>query len=286
MTGAITLALLVSMFLLVLSLGLRVPLPALRAELAQPAGLARALFAIGIAMPLATLLAVRVLSLDPAVEAALVALSMSPLPPGLLLKHGKVASDEAYTAALLLVAGLCALVLIPFWLAVAQALRASDSALPIAEVARIVGMGLVLPIALGLLVHLLWPALAERLATPLRRVAVVLVLALIVPLLVVAGPQMLRLVGNGTLAALVGFTLLGMAVGHWFGGDDPSRRARLALAAGGRHPALALAIATAGTQAREPVFAAMVWHLLLAMLLAVPYIARQRRIVAERAAVS
>jgi bile acid:Na+ symporter, BASS family len=238
--------------------------------------------------PPATLLAVRLLALDPVVEAALIALSMSPLPPGLLLKHGKVASDEAYTAALLLVAGLCAVLVIPFWLAVAKALRASDASLPIAEVARIVGLGLVLPIALGLLVNVVRPVLAQRLATPLRRTAIVLVLALVVPLLVVAWPQMWRLVGNGTLAALAGFTLVGMAVGHWFGGDDPSRRARLALAAGGRHPALALAIATAGTQPREPVFAAMVWHLLLAALLALPYIARQRRavVVVERASVS
>ncbi|HET7843328.1 MAG TPA: hypothetical protein VFL14_04210, partial [Xanthomonadales bacterium] len=76
---------------------------------------------------------------------------------------------------------------------------------------------------------------------------------------------------------------VGMAVGHLLGGLDPYRRAALALATGGRHPAMAFAIATVGSMPREPVLGAIVWHLLLAALLALPYIAWQRRLAAASA---
>lgn len=284
MIAIVKLALVASMFMLVLSLGLRVTLAELRGELAHPGVVVRSMFAIGVAMPLATLLAVRVLPLEPVVAATLVALSMSPLPPGLLLKHGRVEAGGAYTAALLLVLGACAIVLIPGWLAVARQVAERGEELPVETIARVVGVGLLLPVLLGLAMRAARPALAERLAWPLHRTAVVIVLLLLVPLLWVAGPAMWRLVGNGSLAALAGFTIVGMLVGHLLGGTDPRRRAALALATGGRHPAMAFAVATAGTMPREPVLGAVVWHLLLAALLALPYIAWQKRRVARAAA--
>ncbi|HET7844889.1 MAG TPA: hypothetical protein VFL14_12110, partial [Xanthomonadales bacterium] len=190
MIALLKLALLSSMFLLVVSIGMRVTLAELRAELAHPGSIVRALFAIGVAMPLATMLVVRALPLERVVEVTLLALSMSPLPPGLLLKHGRVQAGTAYTAALLVVLGACAIGTIPFWIAVAREAAGLRDSVELTLVARIVGVGLVLPIVVGLALRALVPAFAEHWAPRAHRLSVALVLLLLVPLVVLAAPAM------------------------------------------------------------------------------------------------
>jgi len=267
-----------SMALLVASLGMRVTSAALRDEFLHPSRMLRALFAIGIVMPLLTIGAVRVLALDPVVEVALVALSMSPLPPGLLLKHRWVDTAEAYSATLLLVAACCAVLFVPFWLVIAQVMPGLGDSLPTLRIIPTIGGGVVLPLLAGMTLRAVAPDLAVRLSPKLHRGAVLVLLLMLPVLLWRAGPAMGALVGNGTLATLAGFTLVGLGVGHWLGGDDPQRRAALALAAGSRHPALALAIATTGTLPRDAVVGALVWHLVIAALVGLPYILRERRL--------
>ena len=54
-----------------------------------------------------------------------------------------------------------------------------------------------------------------------------------------------RIVGNGTILAMVVFVIVAVAVGHWLGRPDPAEQTTLALATASRHPGLAMAIATA-----------------------------------------
>jgi BASS family bile acid:Na+ symporter len=68
-------------------------------------------------------------------------------------------------------------------------------------------------------------------------------------------------------------------VGHLFGEPDPDSRVVLALSTACRHPALALAIAGANFPDERRVLAAILLYLLLNVLLTIPYIKWQRKII-------
>jgi len=105
----------------------------------------------------------------------------------------------------------------------------------------------------------------------------VLLAAAAIPLLVAVTPLFWPLVGSGVIAALVAFTLVGVAVGHMLGGPDADRRAVLALATGSRHPGIALAIASVNFPARTDVVAVVLYHLVIGALVALPYVIWRKR---------
>jgi BASS family bile acid:Na+ symporter len=72
---------------------------------------------------------------------------------------------------------------------------------------------------------------------------VVLLSGLVVILIAVSG-GMWKLVGNGTLAAMVALTFAAILVGHLFGGPANGQRAALGLSRASPHPAIAKAIAS------------------------------------------
>ncbi len=83
-------------------------------------------------------------------------------------------------------------------------------------------------------------------------------------------------VGNGTVLAIVIFTVAGLAIGHVLGGPDPDHSAVLALSTACRHPAMALAIAT--TAIPDQRFGATILlYLLVNIVAGLPYIVWQRR---------
>jgi BASS family bile acid:Na+ symporter len=85
-------------------------------------------------------------------------------------------------------------------------------------------------------------------------------------------------IGNGTLVVLVAFTLLGLAVGHWLGGPDPDERTVLALAAGARHPGIAMAIAGLNfPEQRVEVLAVVLLHVIISGIVATPYVLWRKR---------
>ena len=98
---------------------------------------------------------------------------------------------------------------------------------------------------------------------------------------------MVSMIGNGTLLALALFTIVGLAVGHWLGGDNADHRTVLALATSARHPAVALAIAGTNFQQQRDVLAVVLLYLLVGTVVAFPYVVwRKRRHAAAAAEIS
>jgi BASS family bile acid:Na+ symporter len=93
--------------------------------------------------------------------------------------------------------------------------------------------------------------------------------ALIV-LLIVTAPAMWRLIGGGTLVAMLLFLAIGFVVGHVMGGPDPDHSIVLAISTACRHPAIALSIASANFP-DEQFGAAILLYLLLGVVAGVPY---------------
>jgi BASS family bile acid:Na+ symporter len=88
---------------------------------------------------------------------------------------------------------------------------------------------------------------------------------------------MVSLVGNGTIVAIVAFSLVGLVVGHLLGGPDSDDCAVLALATASRHPGVALAIASANFPGEKVVPAAVLLYLIVSAIVSIPYLTWRRR---------
>ena len=261
-----------SIFLTVFSLGLDATFQDASWLLQRPRLLLRSLVAMNVIMPLFAALLAAAFHLHPAVKAALVLLAVSPVPPMLPRKEMKLAGTSSYVLGLLVTTALLAIVVVPLTIKLLAAVFNVEMGIRPASVAKVVVTTVLLPLMLGIVVHVQAPGLAERRGPVLARVAFAILVLIAVSLLVVEWRSMVGLVGNGTLASIVAFIFVGVTAGHLLGGPDPANRTTLALATASRHPGLAIAIATANFPGQvRLITAAVVLYLMVKAILLIPY---------------
>jgi BASS family bile acid:Na+ symporter len=260
-----------SLALLVFAVGLEAT-PADVLFLSRHAGLfGRSLLSMNVIMPVLALLVATVSSLKRDVELALVALAMSPIPPFLPLKTAKVGGTDSYMVSLLAVESLLAIAFVPLTLwFIGRLLGASLYVSPVI-VARIVVIGMLVPVVAGILVRRISPSFADRVAKPANKLAVVLLAAGVLPLLIKVWRPMTSLVGDGTIIAIVALVFAGLAIGHALGGPEPANRPVLALATATRHPAVAIAVLKAAFPNETLAPAAVLLALIIAAVASIPY---------------
>jgi BASS family bile acid:Na+ symporter len=81
------------------------------------------------------------------------------------------------------------------------------------------------------------------------------------------------------LIAIIGMTIIGLGVGHAFGGPAADDRPVLALATASRHPAVAIAVASTVFPNERLVGAAVIASVLITAIATVPYVRLSRRAV-------
>jgi bile acid:Na+ symporter, BASS family len=275
---AILLALQASIVLTVFGFGLQARSGHVLHVLRQPSLLARSFAAMFVIMPILAVAITRVFALDRAVEIALVALSISPIPPLLPGRETKAGgAHRAFALGLMAITGLASIVTVPVTLAIFGRFSPHPFGMSSAAIAKVVLMLAVLPLAAGLAGLALWPNVAARIAKPVYMVSRVLLVLAALVLLVVALPAAWALVGNGSLAAMTAFVAAGLAIGHWLGGPEADDRTVLAMSTASRHPAIALAIAKVNFPDEPRLGAAIVLFLLVNLLIGFPYLARQKQ---------
>lgn len=266
-----------SVILTVFALGLGVTVGDILSLRERPGHLLRSLTAMNLVMPLVAVGLATALQLKPAVEIALVALSISPVPPLLPRRAVKAGGKPAVAFGLLIAAGLFAIVFIPAALELIGLVFKVPVRLSAIAVARIVGMTVLLPLGAGIALKALVPALAERVARPLSLAATVMLFAALLPVLITKWPAIVSLFGNGTLLAFTAFVVVGLAVGHLLGGPDPDDRTVVAYSTASRHPGVALTIAAANFPGQKLVVPALLLYLLVGAILTIPYAAWRNR---------
>jgi len=275
---------LLSITLLLLSLGLRSSAGDASYLLRKPALLVRSILAMNLLMPVLVILLVVILNLRPVVKVALVALSVSPVPPFLPDKMLRLTRHQGYVYGLLVASTVLALILVPVAIAVLQHFQARREHLaaidtvPIAVVAQIVGGTVLLPLACGIALRKRWPELAPQAAPIMSKAGGVLLILALIPILLSQGMAILSLLGDGTLLAVLGFITIGLLIGHTLGGPDPRDRTVLALATASRHPAVALAVTDTVFPYQTLAPAAILLALLAGAFAAVPYSSRQAKL--------
>jgi BASS family bile acid:Na+ symporter len=243
----------------------------------------RSLFSISIVMPTFVVAVAMWLEIHPSIKIALVALALSPVPPILPLKQGRAGGDPHYAIGLLFCAALFAILMVPLSVELVGAVAGRDLSIAWTSVAGPMAVSVLIPLVAGMGVHRLAPAFADLYSRPLSRLAFVLLIAAILPLLVIEFPLLIQMTGNGTLLALTMFSLFGLLVGHGLGGPDDDKRTVLALATASRHPGVAFAIANIGAAADKSALAVIVWHLVVSAIVALPYVRWRTRLHAQKA---
>jgi len=266
-----------SMFLVVFTLGLDTTFAGVTYLFRRPALLLRSILAMNIVMPVLAVAACLALHPSQTIAVALISLAISPVPPFLPNQQLGAGGPSRYVFGLLVATALVSIVLVPASIALIDVLFQRTVQIPTSKVAAIMLITVLVPLVLGVATRRFAPAFAERIARPVSIVGNVLLAAAAIPLLVAVTPLFWPLVGSGVIAALVAFTLVGVAVGHMLGGPDADRRAVLALATGSRHPGIALAIASVNFPARTDVVAVVLYHLVIGALVALPYVIWRKR---------
>lgn len=267
----------VSMGLIVFVLGLHASVQDATYLLRRPGLLVRSLLSMNVIMLVFAALVAALFDLHPAIKIAIVGLAVSPVPPFLPTKQTKAGGTASYVVGLLITTSVFAIVFVPAAVELVGRIFGITAHVPAGRVVPVVLITVILPLILGVVVRRFAPGSPARLSRPVLIFAIVLLVAAFVPALVRIWPSLIAMIGNGTLAILALFTLVGAAVGHLLGGPDPDDRTVLALAAGTRHPGVALVIARAVFPEENMVLAVLLWHLIVGAIVSIPYVRWRKR---------
>ena len=276
LASLVLLAINVSMGLIVLALGLRASFADALYLLRRPELLLRSVLAMNVIMAIFAGIVAVLFNLHPAVKLTLAALALSPVPPILPAKQEKAGGSAVYVVALLMTMAALAIVVVPVGVELFTMVFGGDVTVPLGKITSVVLISIIAPLVIGLVIRYLAPALAQRAVRPISIIGTILLIAALVPALAKLWPSLMAMVGNGTLAALALFTLVGLAVGHLLGGPQPAERTVLALATGTRHPGVALAIAAAAAPNESGIIAVVLWHLVVGAIVSTPYVSWRR----------
>ncbi|HXG80243.1 MAG TPA: hypothetical protein VNJ05_00415 [Sphingomicrobium sp.] len=232
----------VTLILMVAAIGMQAHWREVIAAVRNFRGLWRAVLVVNIVVPAVAIAACLALPIDQPIRIGIVIIAVSPLAPlltGKLMRAGMNASRTVGTYVMLV---LLSVIIVPATVALISSILPPDASISAGEVAKLVSVSVLLPLAVGLLVGAWLPKLAERLAGPITLAGYVILGLLFVPVLISQAGQIVELFGNGTVLAMALTALAGIVAGHWLGGPDPVNRSALALAAATRHPGIAALI--------------------------------------------
>ena len=273
----IRIAIVISVMLIVVALGLRYVLGDAAYLLHRPSLLVRSLLAMNVIMPLIAVWLVSSFDFKTPVKIALVALAISPLPPFLPGKRLKLTS-HGYIYGIVVTAAVCSVVLVPVTASLLSAHFHTQHVGAI-KVFLVVVITVLAPLIIGLFIQRIRPTQAPGLATILYKVGMGLLILACIPVLILEWPTIRSLLGDGTVVAVTVLSGLGLLVGHLLGGPDPENRTVLALATASRHPGVALVAGiSASAQAPRLVTAAVLLAFVVSVVVSAPYAAWRKRV--------
>jgi BASS family bile acid:Na+ symporter len=236
----------------------------------------RSLLSVFVIMPVLVIIVVKSFDLRTTVEATLVALAISPVPPLLPQKQTKAGGVASYALGLLISMAVIAIVAIPLWTELLGYIFNRSFAMDSGAIAGIVLIMIILPLAAGMAIHALLPRVATRLEVPVRWLSTGLLVLAALAMLAGTWGAVRSALGDGTAVALAGLVVAGLLVGHLLGGPAPEHSTVLALSSASRHPAIALSLAS--TNYPDEKFVGIVLlYLIISAVLCIPYVAWQRR---------
>jgi BASS family bile acid:Na+ symporter len=270
-----------TIFSLMLAVGLNRSLEQLTFLWSRPALLLRSLLAVIILVPVVVVLLLRLFDLPTPVTTGLAVLAAAPGAP-LLIKRAEMAGGEPnYAASLQLTLALSAVLVTPLILSVFGGFfdLPTERVTP-SEVALQVGEVTFFPVVIGLVIQRISPRIAGHIAKPVRVIAnaLFILLFLVVIVLVVVAPDLRAMLWLGWRPTVVIIIMVGvsLAIGHLLSGPLQERRSVLAVASIARNVGLALFIASFCDYGQQFI-PTLLTYMILGSLLAVPYTVWSKR---------
>jgi BASS family bile acid:Na+ symporter len=265
------LGLLISISLIVMSLGARSSVASALCVLQRPAVSARALGAIFVVVPAFAVLLAATLPLPASVRFAIVAMSVAPLQPALAYKQIKAGGEADYAVGLMVAACVASMLLTPLLVALAAALLGTEASIGVGKMVSTLLLSIGAPLAVGMLLHAVARGAADPIANVAQKVGFLVLLASFLMLLASAWREVLHLVGDGTVLAIAATVAVGLLAGHLLGRG--AEGGSLALAAATRNPGIALAIADASfPDQTKPILAALLLYILITAAVSAVYL--------------
>jgi BASS family bile acid:Na+ symporter len=265
----VTLLLTTSILLLVFALGAHATLADatgfVREVFRPPYWLLRALASMYLVMPVAAVWIGLVFDLDRPIRVGLLAMSIAPIPPILPGKQLRLGASASHVFGLLVAVSLSAIVQLPLMLELIGSVFGREVSFGPLQVARLIGVTILVPLTAGLLAHRFAPRWTDDVAPWASRLGTILLLAVIAVVLFTLWPIMASLLGSGVMLAMIALATTGIAGGHWIGGPEPSDRALLAVASAMRHPGIAIAVATANAPEAPRLVAAILLYVMVSL---------------------
>lgn len=265
-----------SLFLTVFSIGLKASHRDALYLFRHPRSLLVSVLSMAVVMPAFAVAASVLLDLHPAAEIALIALSVSPVPPFLPLRVIKAGGKPGYTISLLAISASLSVLVIPIAVAILSEVYPLQAQMTPMDILPVALTSVLLPLAAGMLARGWKPSFATSVAMILPPLAMALLLLSVLFILIRLHQAVFTLVGVWTVAALGGFALLGFLVGDLLGGLKAEDRTVLAFATAMRHPGIALSVANGRAGTDQVVFAAILMYLILGFLVSSLYMAGRR----------
>lgn len=271
------LALQISVMLIVLSVGMSATWLEATYLFRTPNLLFRAVIARNVIVPAVAIAMIKTFSFHPAVAITIGALAATPVPPELPVSLLKAGGHRHYIFGLLVSQAALSIVIVPLTIRIMDAVFAAELSFSVAAAAKIVIKTILAPLAAGMVIESLFGQKARAAGKTVARVANILLVCAVIPLLFFAWTVLRELAGEGVVAGLAAMVVAGLAAGHLLGGPDEHDRTVLALATAAAHPGMALAIAANFPQQRRLVAGAIIIYLVLRAILVIPYVRRRRR---------
>jgi len=263
----------VSLFLVVLSFGLQIRMEDVLYLFRRPWQLLKSLISIFVVMLIFAIIVNRIFNLHGVVEIALIALALSPVPPLIPNRLLKAGGTVSFTFGLLAAVSLLSIIIVPGVFRILAAVSGLQTNFSESNVLKTISIGIVIPIVIGMIIRYFVPA-AERFAPKLGKIGMLVAVLGLLPILLALLPFMWQVIGNGTILAIIAFAVVGIISGHLLGGPEPKDRTVLAIATSARHPAIAIALASAnaGDTDIKLVAAVVVLYALISVIVSIPYI--------------
>lgn len=255
---------------LVLAVGLDATVDDALYLLRRPALLARAFVAISVIVPLAAVLVVRAMPISLPSKIGVILMALAPVPPFLPSKDVKLGAQKCYVYGLYVAMAALTVIIVPATVAMLNRLYGASAEVPMGKFVVTVVFAVAGPLVIGMLLHARWPSAASAASVWVGRIAMLLIVVALIPLLIKSGPAMVAMTGDGTILAISLIVVAGAAGGHLLGGPGLYERAALAMAAATRHPGIALMIATANF-ADKRVAAIVILFVLVSLVLMTIY---------------
>jgi bile acid:Na+ symporter, BASS family len=272
----------VTVFTVMLGIGLGIAPGELRRVWLPPGPMLRGVFSVLVAVPVLAVAIAQVFDLSRATEIGIVLMAISPGAPVALRRSLTAGAHAAFAPGLQISVALLAVASMPLWIAVLNEYYAGQARIDPRDVVRQVFIAQLMPLGIGIALRHFAATLAARIEPAVRRAGTALLIVAVVLVLAELWRPLYE-AGVATIAAMVLTTAAALAAGHLLGGPGAATRTAVAVTSAARNPGLALLVATVNA-AQPAIIATVLAYVLVSLLAITPYAAWRHRAAMRAAA--